>query len=370
MAIFNHAVTIVMAVFFLLGTADRLLGNRFGLGAEYETAFGMMGKVALVIIGLYCIAPVLGTILGPVVTPFYHLIGADPAMFGPTFLTIDAGGYALATSMCDDPQIGQFAGVVVSTLTGCSISYTIPFAIVTLDAEDFKKFSVGMMAGIAGGPFGAFAAGLVYGLSPAVLFMNLLSVMAVAVAIILGLTFAPKGTVVVFKVIAKVVAATIAVGLGAAGFQAVTGITLIPGMNPLSDGAALVGKIIIVVSGSLCLLYTLRKLFSRQIAACAGALGINSDAMLNLLASLAIVAAVFPNFAKMDTRGKVMVSAVTATVANIFGGHLGYTATVAQDMILIMFVGKLVAGAVAIGLSIFFADRLYPGECAKPAVSA
>lgn len=365
MTVFNQAVTVIMAVFFLLGTADRLFGNHLGLGTQYEKGFHMMGQVALVIIGLYCIAPVLGTVLAPVVTPFYHLIGSDPAMFGPTIFTIDAGGYSLAMEMCDDPAIGKFAGVVVSTLTGAAISYTIPFAIVSLNTGDFRKFSIGIMAGIAGGPFGAFVAGLVYGLSPLVLIKNLSSVIVVALLIIFGLLFTPKVAIVVFKVIAKIIAAIIAVGLGAAGFEAVTGYVLIPGMNPLSDGAALVGKIIVIVSGSLCLLYTLQKFCARPISFVSRKLKVNSFTTLNFLASLAITAAIFPDFSKMDTKGKILVSASAATIANIFGGHLGYTATVAKDMILIMFIGKLVAGAVAIALALVFASRLYPGENAE-----
>ena len=65
--IYSQIVTGVFAVFFVLGAIDRFIGNKFGLGAEYEKAFSMMGTVALIIMGLYCISPVVADIEGPAI---------------------------------------------------------------------------------------------------------------------------------------------------------------------------------------------------------------------------------------------------------------------------------------------------------------
>ena len=82
----NQIIMIIAALFFVLGALDRCLGNRIGFGKEFEKGFGLMGTVALSIMGLICIAPVVASLLEPVVVPLFRLLGADPAMFSGTIL--------------------------------------------------------------------------------------------------------------------------------------------------------------------------------------------------------------------------------------------------------------------------------------------
>ena len=76
----------VMAGFAVLGAVDRILGNRFGLGQEFENGILAMGSLALAMIGVITLAPVLAAILRPVVVPVFSALGADPAMFAGTIL--------------------------------------------------------------------------------------------------------------------------------------------------------------------------------------------------------------------------------------------------------------------------------------------
>jgi ethanolamine transporter len=356
---FNEIVTAVFAVFFVLGAIDRFIGNKFGLGAEYERAFSMMGTVALIIMGLYCISPVVARVVGPAVTVVYNAVGADPAMFGPTFFTVDAGGYAIATELGQDAATAKWAGIVVSTLIGAAISFAIPLAISIISREDRKFFAVGMMCGLAGTPVGGFFGGLACSLPVKTLLINLAPVTFVAALIILGLWRAPNVTVKIFLVLAKIVSAIIALGLVSAGVQATTGFTLLEGINPLSEAAALVAKIIIVVAGSLPFLSVLRRVGKRPIAFISRRLGVNEEATLAMTISLAIVAPVFQSYHKMDVKGKVLLAVFCSTVSNIFGGHLGFTAAVCSDMILPMFIGKITAAAFSLTLANFFAERLF-----------
>ena len=59
----------IMAVFAVLGALDRILGNRLGLGKEFEEGIQAMGSLALAMIGIVCLAPVLANFLKPVVVP-------------------------------------------------------------------------------------------------------------------------------------------------------------------------------------------------------------------------------------------------------------------------------------------------------------
>ena len=71
----------VMAGFAVLGALDRIVGNRYGLGQEFENGILAMGSMGLAMIGIIVLSPVLAGLLRPVVVPVYEFLGADPAMF-------------------------------------------------------------------------------------------------------------------------------------------------------------------------------------------------------------------------------------------------------------------------------------------------
>ena len=61
-----HEVIIwIMAVFAVLGALDRILGNRFGIGKDFEEGILSMGSLAMAMIGVITLAPVLAAVLTP-----------------------------------------------------------------------------------------------------------------------------------------------------------------------------------------------------------------------------------------------------------------------------------------------------------------
>ena len=53
----------VMAAFALLGAADRIIGNRLGIGKDFEEGILAMGSLAMAMIGVITLAPVLASVL-------------------------------------------------------------------------------------------------------------------------------------------------------------------------------------------------------------------------------------------------------------------------------------------------------------------
>ena len=106
----NDAILWLMAIFMLLGAVDRILGNRFGLGASFEEGIVAMGSLALAMLGILCLAPVLSGLLRPLVVPLYALVGADPAMFAGTILANDMGGASLAMELAGSREAGEEPG--------------------------------------------------------------------------------------------------------------------------------------------------------------------------------------------------------------------------------------------------------------------
>ena len=133
---FHEILIAVMAAFAVLGAIDRILGNRFGLGQEFENGILAMGSLALAMVGIVSLAPVLAAILRPVVVPVFRLLGADPAMFAGSLLACDMGGGALAQQMTDNPQAALLGGVITGSMLGATIVFTIPVAMGILEESD------------------------------------------------------------------------------------------------------------------------------------------------------------------------------------------------------------------------------------------
>jgi len=136
----TQIITYTMAVFAAAGAIDRILGDRFGLGSKFEQAFHTMGPLALSMAGMLVIAPVIADILGPVMTPAFRLIGADPAVFAGMYMGTDMGAAPLAEALAFDPRSADFSRFVISSMMGATIVFHIPVAM------ELAKLSSGIFA--------------------------------------------------------------------------------------------------------------------------------------------------------------------------------------------------------------------------------
>lgn len=344
----NDAILWLMAIFMLLGAVDRILGNRFGLGASFEEGIVAMGSLALAMLGILCLAPVLSGLLRPLVVPLYALVGADPAMFAGTILANDMGGASLAMELAGSREAGQFGGLIVGAMLGATVVFTIPVALGILRPEDRPALARGVLAGVVTVPVGALAGGLAAGFPLSMLIVNLIPIVLVALLVALGLWKAPEAMVRGFTVFGKGVVAVITVGLAAAVFQSLTGIVLIPGLASLSEGFETVGHIAIVLAGAFPLVSVLTRVFRGPLLKLGGLLGMNEVAAAGLVATLANNIPMFGMVKDMDERGKVINVAFAVSAAFVFGDHLGFTAGFDASMIFPMIVGKLMGGATAV----------------------
>lgn len=350
----HEALIAVMAVFAVLGAVDRICGNRFGLGEEFENGILAMGSLALAMLGIISLAPVLAAVLKPIVVPVFSLLGADPAIFAGSILACDMGGGALAAEMTADPDAALLGGVLVGSMLGATIVFTIPVAMGILSEEDRPAMAKGILCGIVTIPVGVLAGGLAAGFAPLMVLRNLIPIVLIGALIALGLWRAEKTMIRGFAVFGKGVIAIITAGLAAAIVEELTGFVLIPGLAPLSQGFETVGAIAIVLAGAFPLVFVLTKALKKPLMKLGASLGINETAAAGLVASLANSIATFGMVKDMDRRGKVVNIAFAVSAAFVFGDHMGFTAGFAPEMILPMIVGKLAGGisAVAVALAV------------------
>ena len=353
----NEIIVYLMVAFMVLGAADRIIGNRFGLGEKFEEGVTAMGSLALAMIGIICLAPVLANVLRPAVVPFYRLLGADPAMFAGTILANDMGGAPLAKELALTEEAGQFGGLIVGSMLGPTIVFTIPVGLGIIRAEDRPALATGVLAGVITIPIGSFAGGLAAGFPVGMVARNLIPIVLFAVLIALGLAFIPQGMVKGFQVFGRIVVILITIGLAAGIVQALTPLTLIPGLAPIEEGVAIVGDIAIVLAGAFPLVFVITKVFKKPLMALGRALGMNEVAAAGMVATLANNIPMFQMLHDMDRRGKIVNVAFAVSAAFVFGDHLGFTAGFDDTMIFPMIVGKLVGGVTAVAAALFLTRK-------------
>ena len=353
----NQIIIYLMVIFMALGAVDRIIGNKFGLGEKFEEGILAMGSLALAMVGIICLAPVLANLLRPVVVPVYQFLGADPAMFAGTILANDMGGAPLAKELALTPEAGQFGGLIVGSMLGPTIVFTIPVGLGIIQAEDRRYLATGVLAGVITIPVGAFLGGLVAGFPVGMVARNLIPILLFALLIALGLWLIPEGMVKGFQIFGKIVVIVITIGLAAAIIEKLTGLALIPGMNPIEDGVLIVGDIAVVLAGAFPLVYVITKVFQKPLMKLGHLLGMNDFAAAGMVATLANNIPMFGMMKDMDERGKVLNVAFAVSAAFVFGDHLGFTAGFDESMIFPMIIGKLVGGITAVAVAMLFTRK-------------
>ena len=324
--------------------------------------------------GVVAAAPVLAQLLGPILKPIYTAIGADSSMFATTLLACDMGGYPLAMELAENPAIGNFAGLILGTMMGPTIVFTIPVALGIIKKEDRAYLGAGVLAGLITVPIGCIVGGLAMGMTEfklplGTILINLVPVIIVAALIVLGLWFAPAAMIRGFNVFGTGVTIVITIFTAIAVFQQITGIMFpvldvmsikdeVTGLSPLDSGLLTCGQIGIVLIGAFPMVKWITKTFGGVLSKIGSALGMNDKASAGLVATLANNIAMFNIMGEMNPKGKLLNVAFAVSAAFVFGDHLGFTAGNEPDMIFPVVIGKLVAGITALILANLLAPKL------------
>lgn len=361
----NEIIVYIMVVFAALGAIDRIFGSRFGIGEKFEEGILAIGSLAISMVGIIALAPVLADILKPVIVPVFRLLGADPAMFAGSILANDMGGAPLAQALAQTEEAGLFGGLIVGAMLGPTIVFTIPVGLGIIKEEDRRYLATGVLAGVITIPIGSFVGGIVAGFPVGMVIRNLIPIFIFAILIALGLWKFENGMIKGFTIFGKIVVAVITFGLAVGIVEQLTGIVLIPGMAPISEGFTIVADISIVLAGAFPLVYVITKVFRKPLLGLGKLLGMNDVAAAGLVASLANSIPMFGMMKDMDDRGKILNVAFAVSAAFVFGDHLGFTAGFNSTMILPMIIGKLVGGITAIFVAMFIASKTVKHEGRK-----
>ncbi|HFZ1888314.1 TPA: ethanolamine utilization protein EutH [Escherichia coli] len=378
----NEIIMYIMMFFMLIAAVDRILSQfggsaRFlgkfgksieGSGGQFEEGFMVMGALGLAMVGMTALAPVLAHVLGPVIIPVYEMLGANPSMFAGTLLACDMGGFFLAKELAGgDVAAWLYSGLILGSMMGPTIVFSIPVAL-------------GVLAGIVTIPIGCIAGGLVAMYSGvqingqpveftfALILMNMIPVLIVAVLVALGLKFIPEKMINGFQIFAKFLVALITLGLAAAVVKFLLGWELIPGLDPIfmapgdkpgevMRAIEVIGSISCVLLGAYPMVLLLTRWFEKPLMSVGKVLNMNNIAAAGMVATLANNIPMFGMMKQMDTRGKVINCAFAVSAAFALGDHLGFAAANMNAMIFPMIVGKLIGGVTAIGVAMMLVPK-------------
>ena len=341
----------ILVFFAILGAIDKILGNRFGLGKKFEEGILALGPLAIAMLGIIFLAPVIATLLKPILVPVYGLVGADPSMFAATLLANDMGGYSLATSLALNAQAGLLAGLILGSMMGATIVFTIPVALGIIKKQDHRYLALGVLFGMITIPLGFLVGGIAAGFDMMLILVNLVPITIISLIIILGLWKIPELMIKIFIWFGKLIIVLSTLGIVAMIVQVLTGFVVIPGMTPFLEGLRIIGTIALLLAGAFPALYLITRYLKRPLAALGKKIRISATATAGLIATLANNIPMFGLFKDMDSRGKVMNVAFAVSASFILGDHLAFTAAVHKEMILPVIAGKLVAGITALILA-------------------
>ena len=338
----------IMAVFAVIGALDKITGNHLKLGDEFEKGIMTLGPLSLSMIGMMTIAPALADLLIPVITPVANLFGFDPSALAGILIANDMGGAALADSIAADKLLGSFHGLCVASMLGATISFTIPVALRSSKKEHHDDVLLGLLCGISTIPVGCFVSGIVMGINPLTVLLNLLPAIIISVIIIIGLLKFQKVTVKIFSVFGKIISILITCGLALGIFQQLTGKVILENTAPIMESAATVFTICITLAGTFPLIAIISKILKKPLSVLGKKLELDDTSVVGLIATLANSIATMESADRMNRKGRILNLAFAVSAAFVFGDHLAFTLSYNAEHIVPVIIGKLVAGITAL----------------------
>ena len=347
-----NAITIVVLIFALLGALDKILGDKLGLGKEFQRGFELFTPMVLSMIGMLVLAPAVGVWLTPFFEWFYNLFKIDPSIIPASLFANDMGGMTLAQEICKNEAIGNYNAFVVSSMMGCVISFTIPFSIGIVKKEQHKELFFGLLCGIVTIPIGSFIAGLMCGLNILEIFVNLLPLIILSVIIVLGLVFASNICIKIFSIFGILMRTAAIVGLAFAIFTFLTKIKISQHFDSLENAAFICVNASVTLCGALPFMYVVSKLLNKPLNKLGEKIGINGTSAVCLLSTMVTNAPTIGLMEKMNKKGVVLNAAFAVSAAFTFGGHLALTMAFDPKYVTPMIVSKLISGVFAVLLAL------------------
>ena len=234
-----------------------------------------------------------------------------------------------------------FCGVLLTSTLGCLISFQLPIFLNELDKDDLNHYLKGVVYGILGLLPILIGCGFLLRIDH---FLIVFLPVILICAILIGLFFISFQTlIVVLTLFSKLVQF-----VGYIFFFLVC-LTFFFNMNftnatLINEALRIVFQMSIIVCGSLVFCEIILRKFSNQIEKVGQILNIDKYSVMGIILSFGTSIAMLPLFSKMNRKGKIFNAAFSLSGAFVFGGQLGFIASVNSTSVTWFVVVKLLAG--------------------------
>lgn len=352
-------ISLIMVFFSVLGAVDRIIGNKFGLGKEFERGFMLLGSLALTMIGMIVISPIIIKWLLPVLNFISDFVPIDSSIFPASLFANDMGGALMSCEIAKNTQIGNFNGFVVASMMGCTISFTVPIAFELVPHNRQKDVIFGLLCGIITIPIGCFVAGIAAKISMLSLLINLVPLTVFAIIIVAGLWVIPNVCISVLSAFGKIIKIIITIGLIIGIVKFLTGYEIIKGTVPIEDGAYIVFNAGIVMTGAFPFLSIISRLLEKALKKLGDKLKINEISAMGFVSTLATSITTFDKIKDMDKKGAVINAAFIVSASFALTDHLAFTLAYNCDFVGYVILGKLISGILAVIAALTLYKHIY-----------
>jgi ethanolamine transporter len=340
----------ILFVGFLLGILDYLIGNKLGLGTKFEEGLNSLPSLYISLLGIYFLSVTFVSAQENFLIFLQSKTTFDISILLGSFIGPNMGGFTSAKLVADQTELGMFSGILISSTLGALFSFTLPVMLSRIGQKDYDIISTGIIVGLSTAPLGLIVGGLLLGVSPESLIINLLPVLVFSIILFLLLRFAPrKVSFKLFIWIGKLIRFLGLLGLVLVSAQLVfSGIKI---FDPIVIHEFF--PMLLIVTVIVCGANVWAELFLRYgkklILSFAKLLDINEYATMGLFLTTITSLSMFPLFQKMDSKGKYLNIAFCVSAAYTFGGQLSYFVTLLSDKQVFIFIfTKLFSGLLAV----------------------
>ncbi len=259
-------------------------------------------------------------------------------------------------------QAGLFSGLIVASMLGCTIVFSIPVGLGLIESSDQPYFAKGLLIGLITVPVGSILGGAIAGYDMGMVMVNSIPVIVISVLLALGLKFIPNGMIKGCIIFGKFIVVVITIGLAAAAFESMTGVVIIPGMSPIGEALSIIGSIGVVLLGTFPVLSILTKLLDKPLTAIGRKIGMDATSTAGIIFTLANSIPVYKMMKDMNPRGKIINTAWLVPATAALGDHLGFTAGVHPEAITAVVISKIIAGVLAVALAMLMTKSVAAEE--------
>ncbi len=344
----------IMLFFAALGLLDEILGGKLGVQKDFEQGLSTMGGLSLSVVGFYTIGVSFVQANAEGISRSMAGFPFDPSLIVGSLLAPDMGALGMALNLAETQPLAIFTGALVAGGLGMTIGYQLPVFLAAVQREEIPGLMRGFIYGLITLPPGLIVGGLLLGLNPMTLLLNLIPILILSVFLIVAFLRFPEVTMrilIVFGNFIRIVS-FVFFGLSVIGVflpeYAVADVALV------KEILFMVLRMVIVACGGIVLSRLVLKYFPGQIRQIGLKLGVNNESVIGLILSCTQSLAMLPLYSRMDKKGQVMNAAFSVCGAYVVGGQCAFVsslATSSQSMAYILC--KLISGLLAVSIVAF-----------------